>query len=274
MEIKDLQKKAKILRKDIIEMIYRAKSGHPGGSLSIADILAVLYWKEMNVDPKNPKMENRDRLVLSKGHAAPALYAALIEKGFLGDEGKNLIPTLRKWHSPLQGHPDMKKLPGVEMSTGSLGQGISNAVGMSLGLKSQKKNSKVYVLLGDGELQEGLVWEATMAAAHYKLDNLVAIIDYNGLQIDGPNEEVMGVAPLEKKFESFGWNVVFCDNGNDYDKINEAFLNADKVEGKPTVIIAKTVKGSGVSFMENKAEWHGQAPNKEEKEKAIKDIMS
>lgn len=262
---------SKEIKKNIIEMIYEAKSGHPGGSLSCADIITYLYYERMNVSVEAPKDPNRDRFVLSKGHAAPALYSVLAQKGYFPKEE---LKNLRKVGALLQGHPDSKHISGVDVSTGSLGQGISNAVGMSLGLKSQKKNNKVYVILGDGELQEGLVWEATMAAAHYKLDNLVAIIDYNGLQIDGPNEEVMGVAPLDKKFESFGWNVVFCDNGNDYDKINEAFLNADKVEGKPTVIIAKTVKGSGVSFMENKAEWHGQAPNKEEKEKAIKDIMA
>ena len=208
MKVEEIQKISKELRKDIIEMIYRAKSGHPGGSLSIADILAVLYWKEMNIDPKNPKMENRDRLVLSKGHAAPALYAALIEKGFLGDEGKNLIPTLRKWHSPLQGHPDMKKLAGVEMSTGSLGQGLSAANGMALSAKIYNNDYRVYAILGDGELQEGQIWEAAMTAAHYKLDNLVAIVDYNNLQIDGKVSDVMDVAPIGEKFKAFKWNVI------------------------------------------------------------------
>jgi len=244
MKIEDLQKKAKILRKDIIEMIYRAKSGHPGGSLSIADILAVLYWKEMNIDPKNPKMENRDRLVLSKGHAAPALYAALIEKGFLGDEGKNLIPTLRKWHSPLQGHPDMKKLAGVEMSTGSLGQGLSAANGMALSAKIYNNDFRVYTILGDGELQEGQVWEAVMTAAHYKLDNLVAIVDYNNLQIDGKVS----------------------------DEIINALDTARTVKRQPTVIVANTVKGKGVSFMENNAGFHGAAPNDEEYSKAMEEL--
>jgi len=261
---------SKEIKKNIIEMIYEAKSGHPGGSLSCADIITYLYYEKMNVDVEKPKDLNRDRFVLSKGHAAPALYSVLAEKGYFPKEE---LKKLRKIGALLQGHPDSKHICGVDVSTGSLGQGISNAVGMALGLRNQKNNAKVYVLLGDGELQEGLVWEATMAAAHYKLDNLVAIIDNNGLQIDGKNEEVMGVAPLDEKFESFGWNVVYCDDGNEYDKINEAFLSVDKAKGKPTVVIAKTVKGSGVSFMENKAEWHGQAPNEEEKEKAIKDIM-
>ncbi len=271
MNKEELISVSKEIKKSIIEMIYEAKSGHPGGSLSCADIITYLYYEKMNVSVKTPKDPNRDRFVLSKGHAAPALYAVLAQKEYFP---KKELKNLRKIGALLQGHPDSKHISGVDVSTGSLGQGISNAVGMALGLRNQKNNAKVYVLLGDGELQEGLVWEATMAASHYKLDNLVAIIDNNGLQIDGTNEEVMGVSPLDKKFESFGWNVVCCDNGNDYDKINEAFLNADKATGKPTVIIAKTVKGSGVSFMENQAGWHGQAPNEDEKEKAIKDIMA
>ncbi|GKX64819.1 transketolase [Inconstantimicrobium mannanitabidum] len=270
MNKQELISKSKEIKKNIIEMIYEAKSGHPGGSLSCADIITYLYYEKMNVNVENPKDLSRDRFVLSKGHAAPALYAVLAEKGFFQ---KDELSNLRKTGSLLQGHPDAKHIPGVDVSTGSLGQGISNAVGMSLGLKTQNNKAKVYVLLGDGELQEGLVWEASMAAAHYKLDNLVAIIDNNGLQIDGPNEEVMGIAPLDKKFESFGWNVVYCEDGNDFEKINKAFLAADKCAGKPTVIVAKTVKGSGVSFMENNAGWHGQAPNKEEKEKAIEEIM-
>ncbi|NRY60113.1 transketolase [Clostridium beijerinckii] len=262
---------SKEIKKYIIEMIYEAKSGHPGGSLSCADILTYLYYEKMNVRVENPKDVNRDRFVLSKGHAAPSLYAVLAEKGYFP---KDELNNLRKIGALLQGHPDSKRVPGVDVSTGSLGQGISNAVGMALGLRYQENDSKVYVLLGDGELQEGLVWEASMAAAHYKLNNLVAIVDYNGLQIDGKNEEVMGIAPLDKKFESFGWNVIYCEDGNDFDKLNEAFLRADQVQGKPTVVIAKTVKGSGVSFMENKAEWHGQAPNEEERKRAIKDIMN
>ena len=271
MEIKDLQKKAKILRKDIIEMVYGAKSGHPGGSLSIADILAVLYWKEMNINPKNPKMENRDRLVLSKGHAAPALYAALIEKGFLGEEGKDLIPTLRKWNSPLQGHPDMKKLSGVEMSTGSLGQGLSAANGMALSAKIYKNNYRVYAILGDGELQEGQIWEAVMTAAHYKLDNLVAIVDYNNLQIDGKVSDVMNVAPIGEKFEAFDWNAIEID-GHNYEEIINALNRARTVKDKPTVIVANTIKGKGVSFMENNAGFHGAAPNEEEYKKAMEEL--
>ena len=271
MEIRDLQKKAKILRKDIIEMVYGAKSGHPGGSLSIADILAVLYWKEMNIDPKNPKMENRDRLVLSKGHAAPALYAALIEKGFLSEEGKNLIPTLRKWNSPLQGHPDMKKLSGVEMSTGSLGQGLSAANGMALSAKIYKNNYRVYAILGDGELQEGQIWEAVMTAAHYKLDNLVAIVDYNNLQIDGKVSDVMNVVPIGEKFEAFDWNAIEID-GHNYEEIINALNTARTVKDKPTVIVANTIKGKGVSFMENNAGFHGAAPNEEEYKKAMEEL--
>ncbi|BCZ44306.1 transketolase [Clostridium gelidum] len=257
---------SKEVKKDIIEMIYESKSGHPGGSLSCADIITYLYYEKMNINVENPKEPSRDRFVLSKGHAAPALYAVLAEKGYFP---KDELKKLRKIGALLQGHPDSKHISGVDVSTGSLGQGISNAVGMALGLRSQKNNAKIYVLLGDGELQEGLVWEATMAAAHYKLDNLVAIIDNNGLQIDGKNEEVMGIDPLDKKFESFGFNVIVCEDGHDFDKIDEAFSKIDKVKGKPSVIIAKTVKGKGVSFMENNAGWHGQAPNEDEKNKAL-----
>ena len=269
MEIKELQKIAKDLRRDIIEMIYRAKSGHPGGSLSIADIMAVLYWNEMNVDPANPKMENRDRFVLSKGHAAPALYAALIEKGYAS---KDLIPTLRRWHSPLQGHPDMKKLPGVEMSTGSLGQGLSAANGMAISAKIYGNDYRVYAILGDGELQEGQIWEAVMTAAHYKLDNLVAIVDYNNLQIDGKVSDVMDVSPVADKFKAFNWHVIEID-GHNYDEIIKAFAEARTVKGKPTVIVANTVKGKGVSFMENNAGFHGAAPNDEEYKKAMEELQ-
>ena len=268
MEIKDLQEKAKDLRRDIIEMIYRAKSGHPGGSLSIADIMSVLYWKEMNVDPENPKDENRDRFVLSKGHAAPALYAALIEKGYAG---KELIPTLRKWHSPLQGHPDMKKLPGVEMSTGSLGQGLSAANGMALSGKIYGKDYRVYTILGDGEIQEGQIWEAAMTAAHYKLDNLVAIVDYNNLQIDGKVSDVMDVYPISDKFKAFNWHVIEID-GHSYEEIIRAFEEARSTKGKPTVIVARTAKGKGVSFMENNPGFHGVAPNDEEYRKAMEEL--
>lgn len=268
MEIKDLQAVAKELRKDIIEMIYRAKSGHPGGSLSIADIMAVLYWKEMNIDPSNPKWEKRDRFVLSKGHAAPALYATLIEKGFAG---KDLIPTLRKWHSPLQGHPDMKKLPGVEMSTGSLGQGLSAANGMALSSKIFGNDFRVYTILGDGELQEGQIWEAAMTAAHYKLDNLVAIIDYNNLQIDGKVSDVMDVFPVADKFRAFNWHVIEID-GHNYEEIIAAFDEARTVKGKPTAIVALTAKGKGVSFMENNPGFHGVAPNDDEYRQAMEEL--
>lgn len=260
--------KAKEVRKDIINMIKESKSGHPGGSLSCADIITYLYFEKMKIDEKNPKWEDRDRFVLSKGHAAPALYAALSERGFFEKEE---ILNLRKIGSMLQGHPDMKKVPGVDVSTGSLGQGISNAVGMALGLKMNKSESKVYSILGDGEIQEGLVWEAAMAAAHYKLSNLVAVLDYNGLQIDGKNEDVMGITPIDEKFKSFGWNVLAC-NGHDFEEIHNAYNEAEKSVDKPTIIIAKTVKGMGVSFMENKGEWHGQAPNEEQRAEAIKEI--
>ena len=260
---------SKNVRKNIIEMLCESKSGHPGGSLSCADILTYLYYEKMNIDVSNPKWEQRDRFVLSKGHAAPALYSVLAEKGFFPKEE---LKTLRKTGGLLQGHPDSKHVPGVDVSTGSLGQGISNAVGMALGLKAQNNNARVYAVLGDGELQEGLVWEASMAAAHYKLDNLVAIVDFNGLQIDGKNEEVMGISPLDEKFRGFGFNVIECD-GHDYEELDKAFKNAEETKGKPTVIIAKTVKGKGVSFMENQAGWHGQAPNKEQTEQAITEIM-
>lgn len=260
---------SKNVRKNIIEMICESKSGHPGGSLSCVDIITYLYNEKMKVDINNPKWENRDRFVLSKGHAAPALYSVLAEKGFFPKEE---LMTLRKINGLLQGHPDSKHIPGVDVSTGSLGQGVSNAVGMALGLKSQNNNARVYALLGDGELQEGIVWEASMAAAHYKLDNLVIIIDFNGLQIDGKNEEVMGISPLDEKFRAFGFNVVEC-NGHDYDDIAKAFKIADDTKDKPTVIIAKTIKGKGVSFMENQVGWHGQAPNKEQAQEAIMEIM-
>ena len=260
---------SKNVRKNIIEMLCESKSGHPGGSLSCADIVTYLYYEKMNIDVNNPKWEQRDRFVLSKGHAAPALYSVLAEKGFFPKEE---LKTLRKTGGLLQGHPDSKHVPGVDVSTGSLGQGISNAVGMALGLKAQNNNARVYAVLGDGELQEGLVWEASMAAAHYKLDNLVAIVDFNGLQIDGKNEEVMGISPLDEKFRGFGFNVIECD-GHDYEELDKAFKNAEETKGKPTVIIAKTVKGKGVSFMENQAGWHGQAPNKEQTGQAITEIM-
>jgi transketolase len=259
---------ARKIRVDIIEMLTEAKSGHPGGSLSAADILAVLYFREMRIDPQNPHWPGRDRFVLSKGHAAPVLYAALAEKGFFPREE---LRQLRKTGHFLQGHPDMKKVPGVDMSTGSLGQGISAAAGMALAGKIDNSDYRVYCLLGDGEIAEGLVWEAAMAAAHYKLDNLVAILDYNGLQIDGRNEEVMNSSPVAAKWEAFGWNVLKVD-GHDYDQLTEAFELAKNLKGKPTMIVAKTVKGKGVSFMENQAGWHGNAPSREQAETALKEL--
>ena len=263
-----LIEKSKYVRKNIINMIYEAKSGHPGGSLSCADIITYLYFERMNINKDNYLNDERDRFVLSKGHAAPALYGVLCEKGFFPKEE---LKTLRKVGALLQGHPDKKKVPGVDVSTGSLGQGISNAAGMALGLKLRKSPANVYTVLGDGELQEGLVWEAAMAAAHYKLSNLVAIVDYNGLQIDGKNEDVMTIAPLEDKFSGFGWNVVKC-NGHDFDEIHAAFDKTESCLNRPTIIIANTIKGKGVSFMENKVEWHGTAPNSDQKEKALYEI--
>ena len=255
-------------RKLALEGIYNAASGHPGGSLSIADILAVLYFEKMNIDPENPKMADRDRFVLSKGHCAPILYGILAERGFFST---GLCATLRRADSILQGHPDMKGVPGVDMSTGSLGQGISAANGMALSAKLDGKDFKVYTILGDGEIEEGQVWEAAMFAAHYKLDNLVAFLDFNGLQIDGDIREVMNSTPIDKKFEAFNWNVITID-GHDYDQIRNAIDEAHKVEGKPTIIIAKCVKGKGVSFMENQASWHGSAPNEEQYKQAIGEL--
>lgn len=260
----NLQKIATRIRLGIIEGTFHAKSGHPGGSLSIADTLAYLYWKEMNIDPANPKMEGRDRLVLSKGHTAPALYAALAERGYFPVEE---LATLRHIGSRLQGHPNMNDTPGVEMSTGSLGQGISTACGMALAAKLKNEDSRVYTILGDGEIEEGQVWEAAMFAAHYKLDNLVAVIDNNNLQIDGPITEVMSSYPITDKFTAFGWNVIAID-AHDFDQIEAAFKAAREVKGKPTAIIQKSVKGKGVSFMENQVSWHGTAPNAEQYEQA------
>ncbi len=265
LNVDEVKNAARNMRYDIIKAISSAGSGHPGGSLSAADIIATLYFYKMNVNPKEPKMPNRDKFVLSKGHAAPALYSALGRKGFY--DVKEMY-SLRKIGSIFQGHPDMKKVPGVEMSTGSLGQGFSAAVGMALAGKLDNRKSKVYVLLGDGEIQEGIVWEAAMSAAHYKLDNLVAILDNNGLQIDGRNDDVMKVAPLYEKFESFGWEVMETD-GHDIEEIAEKLDAADEVEGKPVMIIARTVKGKGVSFMEDEAGWHGKAPNEEQTKMAI-----
>lgn len=263
-----LKEKARIIRIDILNAVHAAASGHPGGSLSAADIVTYLYFNEMNIDPENPHKAGRDRFVLSKGHAAPALYAALAERGFFD---KSELLDLRKIGCILQGHPDMKKIPGVDMSTGSLGQGISSAVGMALADKADGNGAYVYALLGDGELQEGLVWEAAMAAAHYKLDSLIAFVDWNGLQIDGKNEDVITVAPIDEKFKSFGWDVQLID-GHDFDSIAEAVAEAKSVSGRPHVIIAKTVKGKGVSFMENQSGWHGKAPNDEQLKQAIKEL--
>ena len=264
----DFNKTATEIRKSIVEMVYHSQSGHPGGSLSAADILTYLYYQEMTIDPTNPKNPNRDRFVLSKGHASPVLYATLAERGFFD---KALLPTFRKIESPLQGHPDSKKVPGVDVSTGSLGQGISNAVGMALAAKTAKADTRVYALLGDGELQEGIVWETAMAAAHYKLDNLVAIVDNNGLQIDGANDDVLSLGSIPDKFAAFGFHVIEI-NGHDFDQIADAFKVARQTIGKPTVIVAKTVKGKGVSFMENQAGWHGIAPNKEQLDQALTEL--
>ncbi len=268
-DISKLKEIAKEIRKDIIEEIYNAKSGHPGGALSIADILAVMYFNQMNIDPKNPKMEDRDKLVLSKGHASAAIYAALAERGFF--EKEELV-KFRKLGSMLQGHPDMKKIPGIDMSSGSLGQGLSVACGMALSSKLKKQDSRVYVILGDGEIEEGQVWEAAMTASHYKLDNLCAIVDYNNLQIDGKITEVMNSNPIDKKFESFGFKVFNVD-GHDIKALIDVFEEAKSVKEKPVAIIAKTIKGKGISFMENKAEWHGKAPNEEQYNEAMKELQ-
>ncbi len=267
-DISFLKEKAKEIRKSIVSMITEAKSGHPGGSLSATDILTALYFSEMNVDPANPKMEGRDRFVLSKGHAAPAIYATLAEKGYFS---KDELMTLRKFGSRLQGHPDMKKLPGIEISTGSLGQGLSVANGMALNAKIFDENYRTYVVLGDGEVQEGQIWEAAMTAAHYKLDNLCAFLDSNNLQIDGNVSEIMGVEPLDKKWEAFGWNVIKID-GHDFEQILSALDKARECKEKPTMIIAKTIKGKGVSFMENVCGFHGVAPTLEELERALAEL--
>ena len=265
-----LKETAAKIRLGVLEGVHAANSGHPGGSLSISDIMAYLYFSEMNVDPKNPKWEDRDRLVLSKGHTAPALYAALALKGFFD---ASEIAKLRQVDSFLQGHPDMKGTHGVDMTTGSLGLGISAACGMALAAKIDGKDYRTYTIVGDGESQEGQVWEAAMFAAHYKLDNLCVIIDWNGLQIDGPVAEVMNPTPHDTKLEAFGFHVISID-GHDFEQIEAAFNEAKTVKGKPTAIIAKTVKGTGVSFMENQVGWHGSAPNDEQYEKAVAEIKA
>ncbi len=269
-KIAELQKKAIEIRLDILEEVFSASSGHPGGSMSIAEILTYLYFVEMKVDPKNPKWEDRDRFVLSKGHCAPGLYAALAEKGFFPKED---LKTFRRVDSYLQGHPDMKGVPGVDMTSGSLGLGISTACGMALSGKVYNKDYRVYSVLGDGEIAEGQVWEAAMFAAHYKLDNLCAFVDFNGLQIDGAITDVMNSTPIDEKFKAFGWNVIVID-GHDFNQIEKAVEEAKATKGQPTMIVCKTTKGKGVSFMENQAGWHGKAPNAEEYEKAVAELKA
>ena len=267
-EKKELMKLACKVRMGIVEGTHAAKSGHPGGSLSSADVYTYLYFKEMNIDPKNPKDPDRDRFVLSKGHTAPGLYSVLANRGFFPVEE---LLTLRHIGSRLQGHPNMNETPGVDMSTGSLGQGVSAAAGMALGAKKQGKDLRVYTLLGDGEIEEGQVWEAAMLAGNRKLDNLVAVVDWNNLQIDGCLDDVNSPCPIDKKFDAFGWNVISID-GHDFDQIDAAFKAAKDCKGKPTCIIASCIKGKGVSYMEDKCEWHGAAPNAEQYETAMAEL--
>ena len=265
----ELQKMANEIRKGIITAVHSAKAGHPGGSLSATEVFTYLYFEEMNIDPKNPKKADRDRFVLSKGHTAPGLYSALAHRGYFPVED---LVTLRHIGSYLQGHPDMKHIPGVDMSSGSLGQGISAAAGMALSAKLSNESYRVYTLLGDGEIQEGQVWEAAMFAGHRKLDNLTVIVDNNGLQIDGNIEDVCSPYPIDKKFEAFNFHVINVEDGNDFDQLKAAFDEAKTVKGMPTAIIMKTVKGKDVSFMENNADWHGKAPNDEEFAIAMADL--
>ncbi|HIV39430.1 MAG TPA: transketolase [Candidatus Blautia stercorigallinarum] len=265
----ELQKTANEIRKGIVTAVHSAKAGHPGGSLSAADLFTYLYFEEMNIDPKDPKKPDRDRFVLSKGHTAPGLYSTLAHRGYFPVED---LKTLRHLGSYLQGHPDMKHIPGVDMSSGSLGQGISAAVGMALGAKMDGASYRVYTLLGDGEIEEGQVWEAAMFAGHRKLDNLVVIVDNNGLQIDGKIEDVCSPYPIDKKFEAFNFHVINVADGNDFDQLKAAFDEAKTVKGMPTAIIMKTVKGKGVSYMENSVDWHGKAPNDEQYEIAMADL--
>ncbi len=267
-EIGNLREKARILRRNVVSMVGKAGSGHPGGSLSAADLMASLYFWEMKYDAQDPGWDQRDRFVLSKGHAAPVLYAALAEAGFFPEEQ---LGTLRQLGSPLQGHPDMRKVPGVEASTGSLGQGFGWAIGMALAAKLDGSDSRVYVMLGDGEMEEGIVWEGIMAAKHYHLDNLLAIVDNNGMQIDGPLSDVMSVEPLAPKLREFGWHVQEID-GHDLESILAAFNEARQIKGQPCVIVARTVKGKGCSFMENQVEWHGKAPTTEQTEQALGEL--
>lgn len=267
-QVEQLQKMAKTVRKEIIEQVYKAQSGHPGGSLSIADILTVLYFNELNIDPKNPKWDNRDRVVLSKGHCSPALYSCLANRGFF--EIKEL-EEFRSIEGKLQGHPDMNKVVGVDMTTGSLGQGLSAANGMAIAAKLDKKNYRVYCILGDGEIEEGQIWEAAMASSKYKLDNLCVVIDNNNLQIDGTIGEVMNSYPIDEKFKSFGFQVINID-GHNIEEIIKSFEVAKNIKDRPTCIIAKTIKGKGISFMENEVQWHGKAPNEEQYKQAIKEL--
>ena len=264
----ELQQIARNIRVHIIEMLEKSQSGHPGGSLSAVEILTALYFKEMRIDTANPRWEDRDRFVLSKGHGTPVIYGTLAERGFFP---KAELDSFRKIDSMLQGHPDMKGIPGVDMTTGSLGQGLSAANGMALAGKLDNKDYRVYALIGDGECQEGLIWEAAMLAAHYKLDNLTVFLDHNGLQIDGKNEDIMNIEPIDEKFKSFGWHVLMID-GHSFDEIFAALEKAKGTKGKPTIIIAKTFKGKGVSFMENQVGWHGKAPSTEEANKAIAEL--
>lgn len=268
---KQLEKTATKVRMGVIEGVYSAKAGHPGGSLSVADTLTYLYMARMHVDPANPSMPDRDRLVLSKGHTAPALYSVLAQRGFFPPEE---LKTLRQIGSRLQGHPVLGKIPGVDMSTGSLGQGVSAACGMALSGKISSDHYKVYAILGDGELEEGQVWESAMFAAHYQLDNLVYVVDNNNLQIDGPIDKVMNPYPIDKKFEAFGWHVINVDDAHDFDKIEAAFNETEKISGQPCVIIQKSVKGKGVSYMENSVAWHGTAPNEEQYNIAMSELKA
>lgn len=265
----ELKERAVRIRKNIVRMVTAAKSGHPGGSLSSVEIVETIYFTQMDINKDNVTSNARDKFVLSKGHASPVLYATLCEKGFINEED---ILTFRKFGSKLQGHPSMNMIDAVDMSTGSLGQGISAAVGMALSNKLHEEPYRIYTLLGDGECQEGQVWEAAMSAAHYKLDNLLAFVDFNGLQIDGKITEVMNPTPIDEKFKAFGWHVIVIENGNDFEQVYQACEEAKTIKGKPTVVLAKTTKGKGVSFMENKANWHGVAPSEEECAIALKDL--
>lgn len=264
----DLQEIAKKIRVEIIKMLERSQSGHPGGSLSAVEILTALYFKEMKIDPNNPKWEDRDRFVLSKGHGTPVLYGTLANKGFFPKEE---LDNFRKIDSILQGHPDMKGIPGVDMTTGSLGQGLAAANGMALAGKLDNKDYRVYAIIGDGESQEGLIWEAAMFAAHYKLDNITVFLDYNGLQIDGKNKDIMNIDPIDEKFKAFGWHVLTID-GHSFDEILSSIEDAKNTKGKPTMIIANTIKGKGISFMENQVGWHGKAPSAEEAKIALEEL--